>query len=247
LITWKGEAQPAATATLGSEVHTSSAAIKGELMMTVRSRPSRVRALGLLALSASIVALTATTAPASAGLGVACPDPTSRAFQPWGDGANYAYAPNGGFESGTSGWAVSGGARVVAGNQTFFTHGPGERYSLSLPGGSSATSPAMCIGLLSSKMRFFVANAGSSSSRLKVQVIYNGGTSGLLSAVTKGLGVSDVGYVTAGGAWQPSPAIAMLSGNLPLLTQSVQFRFTPADRKGSWLIDDVYLDPLRHG
>jgi hypothetical protein len=216
-------------------------------MMTVRSPLSRVWALALLVLSASLVALTTTTAPANAGLGVACPDPTSQAFQPWGDSANYAYAPNGGFESGTSGWAVSGGAKVVAGNQTFFTHGLGERYSLALPPGSSATSPPMCISLFSSKMRFFASNAGSSSSRLKVQVIYNGGTSGLLSAVTKILGISDFGYVNAGGAWQPSPAIGMLSGTLPLLTQSVQFRFTPADRKGSWLIDDIYLDPLRHG
>jgi hypothetical protein len=95
-------------------------------------------------------------------------------------------------------------------------------------------------------MRFFTANAGSSSSRLKVQVIYNGGTSGLLSIVTKLLGLSDFGYVTSGGAWQPSPAVGMLSGTLPLLTQSVQFRFTPADRSGNWLIDDVYLDPLMH-
>jgi hypothetical protein len=80
-----------------------------------------------------------------------------------------------------------------------------------------------------------------------VQVLYNGGTSGLVSSLTKLLGISDFGYVTSGGAWQPSPEIGMLSGTLPLLTQSVQFRFTPADRKGNWLIDDVYLDPLKHG
>jgi hypothetical protein len=214
--------------------------------VVVRLPLSRVWAFGLLVLSASIVALGATAAPANAGLGVSCPDPTSQAFKPWGDGAYYSYVPNGGFESGSTGWALSGGAKVVAGNETFFIHGAGERYSLSLPAGSSATSPPICIGLFSSKMRFFTANAGSSSSRLRVQVIYNGGTSGLLSLVTKILGISDFGYVTAGGEWQPSPAIGMLSGTLPLLTQSVQFRFTPADRNGAWLVDDVYLDPLMH-
>ncbi|MGH3103656.1 MAG: hypothetical protein ACRDN6_06120, partial [Gaiellaceae bacterium] len=187
-----------------------------------------------------------TAAPASAGLGVACPDPTSKPFLPWNDGANYAYVPNGGFESGASGWALAGGARVVAGNESFFVHGAGERYSLSLPAGSSATSPPMCVSLFSSKMRFFAANAGSGSSRLRVQVIYNGGVGGLLSLVTKTLGLSDFGYVSAGAAWQPSESIGMLSGTLPLLTQSVQFRFTPADRSGSWLVDDVYLDPLMH-
>ena len=105
----------------------------------------------------------------------------------------------------------------------------------------------MCISLVSSKMRFFAANAGSPSSKLKVQIIYGGGVSGLLSLVTKTLGLSDFGYVTAGSAWQPSAEIGMLSGTLPLLTQYVQFRFVPADGTGSWLMDDVYLDPLVHG
>ena len=79
-----------------------------------------------------------------------------------------------------------------------------------------------------------------------MQVIYNGGVGGLLSIVTKLLKLSDVGYVTAGSAWQPSTPVGMLSGTLPLLTTSVQFRFTPADRNGAWLVDDVYLDPLMH-
>jgi len=215
----------------------------------MRPRPSRAKALGFFVLTAALAALgaTATAAPANAALGIACPTPTTQAFAPWKDYAAYAYAPNGGFESGSNGWSLAGGAKVVAGNSTFFTHGKGERYSLSLPAGSSATSPPMCISLFSSKMRFFAANAGSSSSRLRVQIIYGGGVSGLLSLVTKTLGLSDVGYVTAGDAWQPSAPIGMLSGTLPLLTQYVQFRFLPADRTGSWLMDDVYLDPLVHG
>ena len=40
--------------------------------------------------------------PASAGLGLACPDPTTKPFSPWGDYAKYAFAPNGGFESGAA-------------------------------------------------------------------------------------------------------------------------------------------------
>lgn len=217
--------------------------------MKMRSLPSRAKALGFLVLTATLAALSATvtTTPANAALGIACPSATSQAFAPWKDYAAYAYAPNGGFESGSTGWSLAGGAKVVAGNSSFFTHGAGERYSLSLPAGSSATSPPMCISLFSSKMRFFAANAGSSSSKLKVQIIYGGGVSGLLSLLTKTLEISDFGYVTAGAAWQPSAEIGMLSGTLPLLTQYVQFRFVPADRTGSWLMDDVYLDPLVHG
>jgi hypothetical protein len=214
----------------------------------MRAFPPRAKALGFLVLTATLAAFsaTATTAPANAALGLACPSPTSQVFAPWNDYAQYAFAPNGGFESGSNGWSLAGGAKVVAGNSSFFTHGKGERYSLSLPAGSSATSPRMCISLFSSKMRFFAANAGSPSSKLKVQVIYGGGVSGLLSLVTKTLGLSDFGYVTAGSAWQPSPPIGMVSGTLPLLTQSVQFRFVP-DAGGAWLVDDVYLDPLLHG
>jgi hypothetical protein len=197
-------------------------------------------------LAATLASLGATATPAKAALGLACGGDTTQAFAPWNDFAPYWYAPNGGFEAGSAGWTLAGGARVVPGNSTLFNHAPGERYSLSLPRGSSATSPPMCVALFSSKMRFFAANLGSPSSKLKVQVIYNGGVGGLLSFVTKLLKLSDVGYVSAGSAWQPSTPVGMLSGALPLLTASVQFRFTPADSYGSWLVDDVYLDPLMH-
>jgi hypothetical protein len=105
----------------------------------------------------------------------------------------------------------------------------------------------MCIALFSGHMRFFTANAGASSSRLRVQVLYGGGTGSLLGLVGKTLGLSDLGYVGSGAPWQPSPPVAMLGGQLPLLTQYVQFRFSPADSSGAWRIDDVYLDPLMFG
>ena len=183
-------------------------------------------------------------APASAGLGLACPDPTTKPFSPWGDYAKYAFVPNGGFEGGAGGWTLTGGAKVVSGNESFFVHGARERYSLSLPPGSTAMSTPMCISLFSGKMRFFTANAGAPAARVKVQVLYNGGVGSLLGTVGKLLGLSEVGYVSSGKAWQPSPAIAMLGGTLPLLTSSVQFRFSAPADGGAFRIDDVYLDPF---
>jgi hypothetical protein len=182
--------------------------------------------------------------PASAGLGLACPDPTTKPFSPWGDDAKYAFAPNGGFESGAGGWTLTGGAKVVSGNESFFVHGSRERYSLSLPPGSTAKSAPMCVSLLNGKMRFFMANAGAANARLKVQVLYNGGVGSLLGLVGGLLGLSEVGYVSSGAAWQPSPAIGMLGGTLPLLTRSVQFRFSAPADGGAFRIDDVYLDPF---
>ncbi len=205
------------------------------------------RPLGLAAVALSaLVAAGASAIPASGAAGVSCPDPTSKIFAPWNDPAEYAHAADGGVESRAAGWTLSGGASVVRGNESFFVNRPSDRFSLSLPSGSSATTPPMCIGLLSGKMRFFTKNAGSPASRLRVQVVYAGGLGGLLGTTGQTLGVTDVAYVTSGEPWQPSPEIAMLGGVAPLLTEAVQFRFTPADRSGDWRLDDVYLDPLKH-
>ena len=126
-------------------------------------------------------------------------------FLRWADYANYAYVPDGGFEAGAAGWKLASGAKVVAGNEPFYIRSSSDRYSLLLPKGSSATSPPMCIGLLSTKMRF--VTTGPTGSKVKVQILYRG----LLSSV---LGILDGGTVSTNGTWQPSPAIGMLGGLL---------------------------------
>jgi hypothetical protein len=194
----------------------------------------RVRAVVVLGLVGGTIAVAMGAAPASAGLGLACPSPTSTPFAAWSDFAYYAFAPDGGFESGGSGWSLGGGARVVAGNESFYVHSKTDKVSLSLPAGASATSPGMCISLISSKMRFVAR--GDSGSKVKVQIIYRG----LLSSV---LGILDGGTYSTGGSWKPSPQIGMLGGLLPLLTSSVSFRFTAVG--GATAIDDVYLDPMK--
>jgi hypothetical protein len=188
----------------------------------------------VLGLVGGTIALAIGAAPASAGLGLACPSPTSTPFSPWKDYANYAFSPDGGFEAGASGWALSGGARVASGNESFYIHSSADRYSMTLPAGAVATSPPMCISLFSGKMRF--VERGNYGSKIKVQVIYRG----LLSQV---LGVFDGGTISPNGTWNASPEISMLGGTLPLLTASVSFRFTAVGAAAS--IDDVYLDPMK--
>ena len=202
--------------------------------MALNSFVRRARAALALGLVGGAIAMAAGAAPAAAGLGLACPSATSTPFSAWKDYANYAFAPDGGFESGGSGWSLSGGARAVSGNETYFVHSSADKTSVSLPKGASATSPGMCISLLSSKMRFLTR--GDSGSSVKVQVIYRG----LLSSV---LGIFDGGTISSGGSWKPSPAIGMLGGTLPLFTTSVSFRFTAVG--GAAAIDDVYLDPMK--
>lgn len=185
-------------------------------------------------LAALVLALGASSG--DAGLGVSCPDPTTQPFRPWSDFARYAAVPDGGFEADASGWSLTGGARVVAVNNPFFLRSSYDRHSLSLPAGSSATSPPMCIGLLSSKMRFVAS--GSRGSSLRVQIVYRG-------LVSSTLGVLDGGTFDSSGAWAPSPEMNMLGGVLPLLTRSVQFRLVATS--GTSQVDDLFLDPWKIG
>ena len=133
--------------------------------MATNSFVRRVRAVIVLGLVGGAIALAVGAAPASAGLGLACPSPTSVPFTGWRDYSNYAFSPDGGFEGGGSGWSLTGGARVVSGNESFYLHNSADKLSLSLPAGASATSPPMCISLFSSKMRFL--SRGSFGSKIK--------------------------------------------------------------------------------
>ena len=205
-----------------------------------------MRMLGALRRSAlfGVVALLTVGAGAvqAAPAAAQCPAyELTRPFLPWLDPLAYALAPNGGLENGSTGWKLTGGARVVSGNETFFVGAPSDGYSLSLPPGSSATTGTMCVRTLDAVMRFFAS--GSLLSTLQVDVVYtdaSGKTRTLL-----------VGLVVGTGAWMPTlptPILANLLA-LPLVTDGniwVALRFTPKGLLGGgWKIDDVYVDPLK--
>lgn len=174
---------------------------------------------------------------AHAGL-LTCNESSERPFAAWGDYSPYALAPNGSLESGSYGWSLSGAYVVSGGN----SH-RGSSYSLSLPSGSSATSPAACVKLADPASRFFLRNTGSSEGRLKVEVTYKT----LLGLVAAS---STLGYVEADGSWQPSPKLGhslsnvLATLNLEGLSASLRFRFTPVGRGASFQVDDLFVDPL---
>jgi hypothetical protein len=194
---------------------------------------------GLLA----VLALAAMPAAASAdvlNLGIdGCPArTTSQPFARWLDWSNYTLVPGGTFEGSLSGWKLTGGAQVVAGNETFNVHGTGEKLALSLPSGSSATTPPMCVAVLDPTLRYFAANDGGLLSLLTVQILYYPPGGGV---ITLPLGVN-----VGGKSWAPSlPTIvaADLLGALNGGQAQVAFRFTPTGLGAKWRIDDVYLDP----
>jgi len=206
----------------------------------MRGNPKLRAALAVLA---AAVASAALAAPASAGVLVKsatdCDAPvTSQPFARFGDNSSYKLVGDGGFEDGAADWTLSGGAKVVAGNEAYDVHGAGDGYSLSLPAGSSATSPTVCVGLDEPTLRFFVRKNSGLLSTMAVSVKVETSL-GLVATVPIG--------VDLGGNWHPSLPMLMLGNLLPLLPGDktpVQFQFTPL-LGGNWQVDDVYVDPWR--
>ena len=200
----------------------------------------------LLAAITAVAMTGALAAPASAGILTAsasdCGDETlSQPFAQFGDRANYKLVRNGGFETGTDGWTLRGGAKVVSGNEPWKVGGSSHGKSLVLPAGSTAISPTSCVGLAEPTVRFFVKKNRApllGISTLAVSV-YVKTSLGLTVPVP-------VGVVLANGQWKPTPAMLIVANLLPLLPGDrtpVAFQFTPL--LGDWQIDDLYVDPHR--
>jgi hypothetical protein len=205
--------------------------------MTICGFLRRLAVFSVAALAISV----GVSQPARATTG--CPDyPVQRPFAPWLDLTYYTLAPNGGLESGSSGWSLSGGAAVLPGNERFFVRAPGDGYSLFLPSGSSATTSTTCVEFLDPVVRLFVMNTGSLLSTLKVEVLYNDAF-GTPRAVP-------IAFLLGGARWQPTLPTLFLANLLfpPLVTDGkvdVAFRFTPRGSLSGWRIDDVYVDPFK--
>jgi hypothetical protein len=198
----------------------------------------------VLAAALAVLAALATAPAANAGLLVAtatnCEEQVlERPFARWLDPLNYHLIPDGGFEANAAGWSLSGGARIVAGNEPFYVHGTGESKSLSLPRGSVATSPVMCTGIHKPFMRFFAKSSAGllSLSTLSVEVLFETSAGRVASL--------PVGVVLPNTKWQPTLPLPVLASLLPLLPGEqtpIAFRFRPLGG-ATWTIDDVYLDP----
>jgi hypothetical protein len=197
--------------------------------------------------SLAALALGAMPAAASAdGLNLGlngCPDQKiEHPFARWLDNSNYVLMPGGTFEGSLSGWTLKGGAKVVSGSESFAAHGPGEKYALSLPSGSSATTPQVCVGVLDPTMRYFAANDGGLLSLMSVSILFYPPGGGV---ITLPLGVN-----VGGKAWAPSLPTLVTANLLGVLNggkATVAFRFTPIGLGAKWRIDDVYVDPMaRH-
>ncbi|HET6570426.1 MAG TPA: hypothetical protein VFG58_02950 [Solirubrobacterales bacterium] len=163
-------------------------------------------------------------------------------FSPWGDQHSYVLAPDGGFEAGASGWQLNRGAAVVEGNESYYLNDAGDSRALSIPAGSSAISPPVCMAIDTPSFRLVARNGGDPSSQLRVEAVYK--LLGLVHTRT-------AGTLRSGSDWAPTQSVSTvltlstLFGTL--IPSSIEIRFTPLDSSGQWQVDDVYIDPFRRG
>jgi hypothetical protein len=208
-------------------------------------RSTRFSVLPRLTGAAALAALV--TGVAAAGAAVPskpvpdCPSQTLvQPFVPWHDQSTYFLAPGGDFETTPAGWTLTGGAAVVAGNETAHVNSAADANSLGLPTGSSATSPQICVTIHSPNIRLFSTNGGSTRSTLQVILNYTDKRGAARTAT--------VGTVRAGSSWSLSPQIMFLSRIAPVVGGHgqtwVSFTFKPT-AAGAWQIDDFYVDPIK--
>lgn len=191
--------------------------------------------MAALAAAAAVLAAPAANAGLLSG---SCPAYGTQVFAPWNDASSYYLASNGGFENGSTGWSLSGGAAVVYGNEPFYASG---WHSLALPSGSSATSPTICLGPSDLYVRMFGLDAGGTDDGLHVRVIWYG----LLNTV---LGISDFDTYMPTATWAPTDRLGTSGGLqvplVPLLgSTSARVQITPLGAGSNWRIDDFYVDP----
>jgi hypothetical protein len=162
-------------------------------------------------------------------------------FVSFDDGRDYTLAPGADFEDPSApGWQLRRGAAIVEGNEPFQVSGKDDGASLALPAGASATSPPMCVDETYPSFRFF-ARLAQRGPALAVKVIYSAPS-----------GLEATPAATLPRASQPS---WFLTDDVPLAAPTsaavpggrlVALHFAVKGGRGSWQIDDVYVDPRCH-
>lgn len=200
-------------------------------------------------LSSSAIAAPAPTQPAPALVSApeppACAFPTlSQPFSSLGDPNSYFLVPGANFESGTNGWTLSGGARIVAGNETLLAEPATNTHSLALPTTSaSVTTPTFCVTTQAPTFRMLIKNNGNLGhidGQLAIYLNFTGANGAAQQVKIAGLTVNST-------AWTLSPSISFiqyLSTPLQSGYANISLTITPNDNHGNWQLDDINVDPF---
>jgi hypothetical protein len=193
---------------------------------------SLITVLGAVALATTAATAGASRSGLITGLVNGNCGAASPVFSSWHDYASYYFAPNGGFEGGTTGWSLSGPESLANANDPFRLSGPGSHALQLAAGGTAAIN--VCYGLTFPAVRFVVAGVNGPAT-IRVRVVAHS-LLGLLS-------VLDGGTFTVQSGWDAAPKISTLFSAVaaPLGTKSMELRITV--ESGTAQIDDLFVDP----
>jgi hypothetical protein len=196
----------------------------------------------LFAVVVAAMALLAPAGTANAGLlsqsAGPCPSyPSTAVFSRWLDPMQYTLAPGGSFESAT-GLTLTGGAKIVSGNEPWRVRGASDSKSVLLPRGATVTTGPICVGLDKPTVRFFAMRPSFALlPLLSVEGLYVD-----RSGVTRSLPL--VGVPLAGSKWSLQLPF-LTTGALLELGDTTMMRFRIRALSGTWQVDDFYVDPMR--
>lgn len=168
----------------------------------------------------------------------ACPiAETARAFSRWGDENEYRQLPGGAFDDLAS-WETEGSPGLAGEGNPY---GSGSSSAARLAGGDSITSAVFCIDRYHPHARF-VRRALPKSGHLKVVALWTGDDGKFKRSPL------DDSDANRAGTWDASREIEFKDA-LPSDdgARHVRLRFTVEGRSGAWLLDDVYVDPMKRG
>ena len=169
----------------------------------------------------------------------ACPTPQpTYPFAPWGDFAPYVLMEDGSFEKKTP-WR--GTATTVQENDPFELAGPGKQ-SMRLRGDQTLTSPVLCVNDTLPHFRF-VARALDQNRRRS----WSSRSCGRSGATTRSWSLERA-PANLFQAWGPSRLVPLATAmSIEKKKENVRLRFRLKDAAGDWLVDDVFVDPVKRG
>ncbi len=167
----------------------------------------------------------------------------SQPFAPWGDTSDYVEVPNGSFDQGLTGWTVLSKPEVVQVVQTPDVNGE-TGPSLQVGKGARVLSPPMCFDETRPHAKLFARpiDGKANEKSLKVKVVYPEYPKGNL----KDEDVVDLA-TPQNTAWGPTAELSTALERKKILPDEFGNRIFQLELeshgRGSWQIDDLYLDP----
>jgi hypothetical protein len=160
---------------------------------------------------------------------------TTKAFAAFGDTNDYFPIGGGTFESGSlSNFALGGSPSIANENEPWRVLGGSNNRSVALPAGATLTA-TFCVQVGEDSMRLFTKSPGTPSGALNIKTT-------VTTAYGSALTFSSMRGVSP--SWAPTGRIPLTNVSGPDGKQYVTLLITNTG-SGTWLVDDILVDPWK--